>query len=123
MVEAKTMQLCYDSMGRVGGKYCCLEMYHEELCTRKVVKPELVMGMSILGGKVQLDYGYGVEASPKRRKFGVEWYKAMQELLNEGRLKWHPVKLLPGSWESILEGLRMLKDKEVSGEKLVVKLR
>lgn len=116
------MQLCYDSMGRLGGKYCCLEMYHEELRTRKVVKPELVMGMAILGREVKLDDGYGVKASPERRRLGIEWFKAMQKVMDEGRLKWHPVRLLPGRWETILDGLMKLKNREVSGEKLVVKI-
>lgn len=92
------------------------------MCTRKVVKPELVMGMAILGRAVKLDGGYGVEASPDRRRFGIEWFGAMQKVLDNRKLKWHPVRLLPGRWEAILEGLQMLKNKEVSGEKLVVKI-
>lgn len=122
MTEVKTMQLCYNAMGRGGGKYCCLEMYHEELYTRRVVKPELVMGMAILGAKVVLDFGYECEADPEKRAFGVEWYQEIQTLLDSGRLKIHPVKILPGAYEGILGGLKLLKNRQVSGEKLVVKL-
>jgi hypothetical protein len=122
MVEARTMELCYASMGRLGGKYCCLEMYNEELRTRNVVKPELVMGMAILGRKVQLEDGYGVDESPERRRFGVEWFSAMRKVMDEGKLTWHPVGLLPGRWDAILEGLALLKNREVSSEKLVVKI-
>lgn len=122
MTEIKTMQLCYAAMGRAGGKYCCLEMYHQDLCTRRVVKPELVMGMAILGGKVDLDFGYECEADPEKRAFGVVWYQEIQRLLDDGRLKTHPVRLLEGGYEAILGGLKKLKNREVSGEKLVVKL-
>lgn len=109
-------------MGRAGGKYCALEAYAEEFCTRKVVRPELVMGMSILGAKIALDYGYESEADPEKRVFGVAWYEEMQELLDSGKLKTHPIRLLPGKYEGILKGLNLLKTKQVSGEKLIVKL-
>lgn len=122
IVEAKTTQLCYAAMGRAGGKYCALEAYADELCTRKVVKPELVMGMAILGRKVALDHGYGSEADAEKREFGIEWYREIQSLLDSGKLKTHPVKDVTGRFEGILKGLRMLKEKQVSGEKLVVQL-
>ncbi|KAI9668169.1 MAG: putative secondary metabolism biosynthetic enzyme [Bathelium mastoideum] len=122
MTEVKTTQLCYAAMGRAGGKYCSLEMYQQDMCSRRVVKPELVMGMSILGGKIALDYGYESEADPEKRAFGIEWYKEIQGLLDSGKLKTHPVKTLPGGYQAVMKGLQMLKSKQVSGEKLIVKL-
>ncbi|KAH3920889.1 trans-enoyl reductase phmE [Parastagonospora nodorum] len=122
IVEAKTMQLCYAAMGRAGGKYCALEAYADELCTRKVVKPELVMGMAILGRKVALNHGYGSEADAGKRAFGIEWYREMQDLLDAGRLMTHPVRVVPGRFDGIMKGLQMLKTKQVSGEKLIVQL-
>ncbi|KAI9708165.1 MAG: putative secondary metabolism biosynthetic enzyme [Bogoriella megaspora] len=122
MTEVKTMQLCYAAMGRAGGKYCTLENYQQEFCTRRVIHPELVMGMSILGGKIALDYGYESEADPEKRSFGIEWYKEIQQLLDAGKLKTHPVKTLPGGYQGIMKGLQLLKTKQVSGEKLIVKL-
>lgn len=122
IVEAKTTQLCYGAMGRAGGKYCALEAYADELCTRKVVKPELVMGMAILGNKIALEHGYGSEADPEKRAFGIEWYREIQELLDAGKLKTHPVRALPGKYDGIMKGLQMLRSKQVSGEKLVVQL-
>ncbi|KAI1174424.1 GroES-like protein [Nemania sp. FL0916] len=122
IVEAKTTQLCYAAMGRAGGKYCALEAYSEELCTRKVVKPELVMGMAILGKKIALEHGYGSEADPEKRAFGIGWYREVQDLLDAGKLKTHPIKTLSGKYEGVMKGLQMLKSKQVSGEKLVVQL-
>lgn len=122
ITEPKTTQLCYAAMGRAGGKYCALEAFAEEFCTRKIVKPELVMGMAILGGKIALDYGYESEADPEKREFGIGWYKEMQELLDSGRLKTHPVRPFPGAYQGIMKGLHLLKTKQVSGEKLIVKL-
>jgi hypothetical protein len=56
------------------------------------------MRMAILGKAFKLGDGYGVEANPDRRRFGIEWFEAMQKVLDEGKLKWHPVRLLPGRW-------------------------
>ena len=122
IVEAKTMQLCYAAMGRAGGKYCALEAYSEELCTRKVIKPDLVIGMRCFGRKVALDFGYESEADPHSRALGIEWRDEVQKLLDEGRLKAHPIKALPGRYEGIMKGLEMLRTKQVSGHKLVVQL-
>jgi NADPH:quinone reductase-like Zn-dependent oxidoreductase len=68
MADVRTMTRCYAAMGRAGGKYCALEAYSEELTTsRKVVRPELIMGMSIFGKRVALKYGYEKEADPESR--------------------------------------------------------
>lgn len=123
MAETRTTQLCYAAMGRAGGRYCALEAYNEEVCRkRKVVKPQLIMGMSIFGKKVALDYGYERDADPESRAFGFGWCEEVQELLDSGKLKTHPVKAIAGRYQGILKGLEMLKHKQVSGQKLVVQL-
>lgn len=123
MAETRTTQLCYAAMGRAGGRYCALEAYNEELCSkRKVVKPELVMGMSIFGKTVALDYGYERDADAESRVFGIRWCEEVQELLDSGQLKTHPVEAIEGRYQGILKGLEMLKHKQVSGQKLVVRL-
>lgn len=43
-------------------------------------------------------------------------------MVDDGKLRPSPVKLLPGRFEGILEGLKMLKEGTVSGQKLVVLL-
>jgi hypothetical protein len=44
----------------------------------------------------------------------------VQHLIDDGKLRPSPVRLLPGRFEGILEGLEMLKEGTVSGQKLVV---
>ena len=80
------------------------------------------MGMAILGNKVDLDYGYECEADPEKREFGKIWYREIQKCLDNGILKTHPVKRVEGGYEGIIEGLTKLKEKKVSGEKLIVRL-
>jgi hypothetical protein len=78
------------------------------------------MGSAIIGGKVALDQGYGSEADPEKRKFGIRYYKQLQKLFDEGKIRPHPLKIVPGRFQGILNGIEDLKYRRVSGEKLVV---
>jgi NADPH:quinone reductase-like Zn-dependent oxidoreductase len=120
ITEVKSMKHCYAAIGRAGGRYTCLEKYHEQLHTRKTVKPELVMGITILGKRIALDHGYGSEANPELREFGVGWYQIVQQLIDQGKIRPHPIRVYPGRWEGILEGLELLRNRKISAQKLVV---
>ncbi|KAI1170863.1 GroES-like protein [Nemania sp. FL0916] len=118
--DAKSIGLCTGAMGRAGGRYACLEMYPDYLLERKTLKVGFVMGPALLGHRLALDYGYERDEDPEMRAFGVQWYKSVQWLLNAGKLKHHPLRVLDGRFEAILEGIDMLKSKSISGEKLIV---
>ena len=120
--DTKSIALCYGAMSRVGGRYACLEMYPDYMLERKTVKVGFVMGPALLGHRLALDYGYERAEDPEMRAFGVEWYGSIQRLLDQGRLKPHPLKVLPGRFEAILKGIDMLKTKAVSGQKLIVRI-
>lgn len=117
---AKSIALCYGAMGRAGGRYACLEMYPDYVLGRKSVKVGFVMGPALLGHRLALDYGYERDADPEMRSFGVGWYQSLQALLDQGKLKPHPLRELEGQFEGMLKGVKMLKNGEISGEKLVV---
>lgn len=121
IAESQTLKLCYAAIGRTGGKYTGLEYVDKNaaLKLRKVVKPDWVLGISLTGGKIALPGDYGSEADPKRKVFAKKWFETMQRLLDEGTVKSHPVRVMGGGFQGILEGLEMLRRKEVSGEKLV----
>ncbi|KAL4860419.1 hypothetical protein BDV12DRAFT_191716 [Aspergillus spectabilis] len=109
MVEATTQRLCYQAIGRGGGRYIALEAWQPMNHTRPSVQPSFIMGPAIIGSHSPLPDGYGFEADPEKREFGIE-------------LKPHPVRVLPGGWGAILEGLDLLKARGVSGQRLVVSL-
>ena len=46
----------------------------------------------------------------------------MSRLLAEDKIKSHPIKVLEGGWQSIIDGLELLRKGEVSGAKLVVRM-
>jgi hypothetical protein len=78
------------------------------------------MGSSIIGERIPLGNGYGTDASPEKRKFGIEYYQEIQKLFDRGQLKSHPITVLPGRWNGIIQGLELLKARTVSAQKLVV---
>ncbi|PGH19027.1 hypothetical protein AJ79_00061 [Helicocarpus griseus UAMH5409] len=120
--EASTLTLCYNAIGRAGGIYCALEHYQESLCTRKTVKHHFIMGPSVNGRGVILPEPYGVAPDPELHEWSKEFYSVIQGLINDGSLKPLPIRRVEGSFEGILKGLDILKNKQVSGAKLIVPL-
>ena len=118
ITDTESVACCYAALGRTGGRYASLELCPEALQTRKAVKAEFVMGLEIFGRSVELDSGYERPPNTRRYEAGVHWFQVFQRLLNESKLKSHPVKVLEGGLESVLKGLQMLRT-GVSGEKLV----
>ncbi|KAK2052083.1 GroES-like protein [Colletotrichum caudatum] len=120
--DLKSVALCYEAMGRAGGRYACLEMYPDYVLERPSIKVFFVMGMALLGHRLDLDHGYERDEDPELRAFGIGLYKVLQKLLNGGRMRPHPLRELEEGFEGILKGVDMLKNKEVSGQKLVIAL-
>ncbi|PWY76061.1 putative zinc-binding dehydrogenase family oxidoreductase [Aspergillus sclerotioniger CBS 115572] len=120
MTEAKTQRLCYQSIGRAGGRYIALEMWQPMNHTRQTVEPTFVMGSAIIGNEIPLGNGYGSEADPEKRRFGIQYYRQIQSLLDSKRLKSHPIRVVEGGWQGILDGLELLKSRTLSAQKLVV---
>lgn len=120
MTEAKTQRLCYQAMGRGGGTYIALEMWQDMNHTRQTIEPTFVMGSCIIGNDIPLGNGYGSIGDPEKRKFGIKYYREIQKLFDQNRLKQHPVRVMPGGWQGVLDGLELLKSRAVSAQKLVV---
>ena len=123
--ELKTVVLCNAAMGRTGGRYTALELFHGDLPQVKTIKTDLVMGQTILGagvdpGEEGSDYAKG--ADPELRQWGIGFYQSVQRLVDEKKLRGHPLRVLEGRFEGILKGLEMLRRREVSAQKLVVRL-
>lgn len=119
--DVRSTTLCYDAMGRGGGKYCALEAYQEAACTRKRVKPELIMGQSIKGYEVDLPKPYYIPPHQERHEWSIGFYKSVQRVLDEGKLRPCPIHLIqPGGFEGILAGRQMVLSGEISAKKVVV---
>jgi NADPH:quinone reductase-like Zn-dependent oxidoreductase len=120
--EPETMQFCYACIGRAGGKYTALEPYPEFLHTRPSVKPGWVLGPALPGKPIGWPPPFEREGNAQVRDFAVKWYGTAQKLLEEGKLKPHPLRIMPGGLQGVLDGMDMLRKKQVSGQKLVYNL-
>lgn len=108
-------------MGRAGGRYVALEPFRNTIAQTRsfTVEPSWLMVLSILGGKVALDGEYYRDANPEDRKVGASLFSACQALLDRGLIDNHPVKLMPGGWQGVLQGIEMIRKQSLSGQKLV----
>lgn len=117
------MRLCYAALGPKGGKYVSLEPPSNTVAaTRKNVSTDWVMMLSMFGKKVVLDGKFGRPANSQNYEFAVDWFKRAEILLGEGLLIPHPVRILPGGLEGVINGLEELKMGKIKGEKLVCNL-
>lgn len=123
IADRESISCSYKAIGRVGGRYAGLERFPDEVRTivaqRRAVKPEFVMGLEAFGKRVELPGEYGRPASKERHQIVVRYFRMFQRLLNEGKLKPHPIQVIPGGLAGIVDGIQLLQKGVVSGKKLV----
>jgi hypothetical protein len=62
------------------------------------------------------------DADPSLREFAKVWFATAQHLLDQGRLRPYPLRRMSGGLDGVLDGLSVLRKKQVSGQKLVYSL-
>ena len=77
------------------------------------------MGYEIFGKEIVLPGGYARKADLGKSERAKEWCSEVEDLLEKGLIRNHPVELVEGVWNGILQGLGRLKRGEVRGVKLV----
>ena len=118
-----SIRTCYGALGRAGGNYTALDPYPEAVAqTRKVVKADWVMGPVMIGKDIAWPPPHRFEGSKELRQFGEDWFQVLQWLLDEGRIKTHPLNVSTGGLQGVLSGLERVKAGKVAGEKLVYSL-
>ncbi|KAB8233737.1 zinc-binding alcohol dehydrogenase family protein [Aspergillus alliaceus] len=119
ITEDSTIKICYSAIGRAGGQYIALNPYPEHLATRKVIKPGWILATLITGEGSAWPEPYHREPDPEIRALAKPAYSAVQKLLDEGRLRSHPIRVKDGGLAAVLDGVEMLRKGEISGQKLV----
>ena len=124
IAEVKTTRLCYAAIGRAGGRYVGFELVPDELVQdmRKTVKPDWVLGITMSGSEIAIGGGYGSKPNPELRVFGCEWFKRVEALIHQGKIRSHPICLQRGGLAAVIAGVGRMQRREVSGEKLVYRL-
>lgn len=120
ITDESSVACCYASMARTGGRCVTLEMCPEHMKPkRRAITQEFILALDVFGEAVQLNRGYGREANPSLHHFAVHWYKVVQNLIQDGKLRAHPLEVLDEGFEGIVHGIGLLKGGQISGKKIV----
>ncbi|KFH40857.1 hypothetical protein ACRE_084260 [Hapsidospora chrysogenum ATCC 11550] len=118
-----TTRLCYGAIGRTGGRYVSLDPYSEVVAaSRAVVRADWVLGPELMGEDVGWPAPHGRKGNPEAKAFCKVWNRTLQGLLDRGAIRTHPQRVRDTGLRGVLEGLDDIREKRVSGEKLVYTL-
>ncbi|KAI5194189.1 hypothetical protein AUEXF2481DRAFT_71750 [Aureobasidium subglaciale EXF-2481] len=121
ITDARSQIICGNAFGRTGGSYTVLELPDPDspIAHKRTVDTQMVVGLAATGKQIALDHGYERAADPQLRQQAAKNFSAVQILMDNGQLRIHPARVVPGSFQGIVEGLKILSEKATSGEKLV----
>ncbi|KAI0477621.1 putative zinc binding dehydrogenase [Xylariaceae sp. FL0804] len=115
--------LCFGALHRTGGRYACLEGLPAAWRTRRAVRVKEVMAFEGHGRAMVVDDPtYSRPANPALFELCRRWTVEVQQLVDAGRLRSHPVREVEGGWEGVLTGLATLQKGGVRGEKLAIQI-
>jgi hypothetical protein len=87
-----------------------------------VVRTDWVLGPALFGEGCVWPKPYARPPNEDDLAYGQRLWAVAQRLLDEGRLRHHPVRILEGGLEQVLVGMEMVRRGELRGEKCVVRL-
>jgi len=58
----------------------------------------------------------------KNSAFATEYFKLLGQWISQGKYKPNKVKIIPGGLSGVEEGLKLLQNNKVNGEKLVYRI-
>ncbi|KAK6225587.1 enoyl reductase [Colletotrichum tabaci] len=117
-VESTTA--CFKAIGRAGGRYVSLNPFPEHAATRKMVTTDWTLGPTIFGEGSTWPAPYGREGSDEEREFGALLWRVAGRLVEEGKLRHHPLRVIHGGFEQVKQSMEVVRAGELSGEKIVV---
>jgi NADPH:quinone reductase-like Zn-dependent oxidoreductase len=116
--EGSSPSICCEAIGSAGGKYSALLKVAE--LPRDDVSYTLTLAYTAFGENFAAQQ-YNLTANNEDYEFASKFWKITEGLLNEGKIKAHPAKVMNGL-AGIPDGLQDLKDGKISGEKLVYRV-
>ncbi|KAE8374909.1 chaperonin 10-like protein [Aspergillus bertholletiae] len=108
-------EYCEQAMSTDGGDYGVLFAISID---RENINTRVTLGYTAIGEQFNLGE-MSFPASMEDKIFASEFCTLAEKLLADGKIKVHPPKVNPGGLQGVLEGLELLKENKVSGEKLV----
>jgi aspyridone synthetase trans-acting enoyl reductase len=123
ITDSESMKCCYAAIGAGGGRYVSLDPFPIRDHTRRAVKPSWIIGYTIYGRPINWKRPFKREARPQDREFARHWYPVAQELLDKGLIKTHPLREEKGGLAGVIDGADRSRKSQVSGAKLVYRIR
>ncbi|GLB07515.1 hypothetical protein AtubIFM57258_002858 [Aspergillus tubingensis] len=106
---------CDNALSTEGGDYSALSSVK---IARENVNNRFTLAYTILGEGFQFG-NIPFPAKPEDRAHAEKFIPIAENLLNQGKIKVHPPKVGPYGLVGVMDGLKLLKEDKVSGEKLV----
>ncbi|PAV15522.1 zinc-binding oxidoreductase [Pyrrhoderma noxium] len=115
--EGSTPQQVADCIGDEGGVVSTALLYDSP---RKDVEVRFVLAGMLMG--IDLEVPFVRKADPEQHEFAKKASKLLTELLAKGLYKPGRIRVMPKGLASVNEGLELLRDGKVSGEKIVYRI-
>jgi NADPH:quinone reductase-like Zn-dependent oxidoreductase len=123
VTTSSSTQLCYNAIGRAGGRYTSLDPYSDVVAaSRPSVKASWVLGPELLGEELRWPAPHGRPGNTDAKTFCGIWASVLQGLLDQDLIRTHPLRISNEGLHGILDGFKEIREKKVSGEKLVYTL-
>lgn len=110
--------ICAATFGSQGGMYCNLLGVD---CPRSDVESVFFLGYD-MSGEAYIFEGDSYPARPEALAFGRKWYKIAEELWASGKWQTHRQKVGKNGLLGVLDGMQVMREGLVSGEKLVYRV-
>ncbi|KAI0106403.1 zinc-binding dehydrogenase [Nemania sp. FL0031] len=119
--DADSVATCYGAIQRPGGRHVSLELVPKEwVAKRRAVRHTFVLGAEVYGEEIELgEGGYRRPACLEKHDLAVRCLGMIQRLLDQGKLRAHPLELVQGGLRGVVAGLENLARGGMSGKKLV----
>lgn len=115
---AESAATCAAAFGLDGGTYCNLLGVD---CPRSDVESVYFLGYD-MSGEAYIFEGHSFPAKPEAFEFGRKWVKIAEELWASGKWRPHRQKVGGNGLLGALDGMQMMRQGQVSGEKLVYRV-
>lgn len=106
---------CDNALSTEGGEYSALLNVKIE---RENVNDRFTLAYTTVGEAFMFG-DIPFPAIPENKAHAEKFIPIAESLLNQGKIKVHPPKVGPNGLQGVMEGLKLLKEDKVSGEKLV----
>lgn len=110
--------ICATAFGPHGGMYCNLLGAE---CPRSDVESIFFLGYD-MSGEEYIFEGDSCPAKPEALAFGRKWYRVAEQLWASGKWQNHRQKVGANGLLGVLDGMQMMRQGLVSGEKLVYRV-